>query len=455
MNIYLLLYLLIALVLTISIISYKKGIYLIWIILLFVPTIMLEVTVLKLSVLTIILVSPLTCGLLNNDNRRILSNFILKYWTFFVLYFIVSLSVALLSQTVSISYQIRRIFEESVILIFCIQTFLFLRNEDKAIIVLRNIIGFTIIANVIYCIIFEILLRFNPAGMPLYILLGLENNEFIVDMIDSVRGDLDFRAQTIYRHPLSLGQYMLVFLPLFLTKGKVITRLLMTVSIFILIVLSGTRGALFPMLIVIVLHQMVNMESFVRKIFIFVSVFILMISLLPESYSEKMNHQVKPFIAALQFWDENKQDEYDIKGSSIDMRMHQVEAAFKEIADNPIFGRGYGYREYWQSQHHYLHPQLLGYESIFLYYLVERGWLGLLFFFFMIYYMYIIFTKKISDKTTIRLVYIGFVLSIIMTGIRPLSLLFVFLVCSLASAEDSKKRLIVRYNDTQNHVIEV
>ena len=109
----------------------------------------------------------------------------------------------------------------------------------------------------------------------------------------------------------------------------------------------------------------------------------------------------------------------------------QIDAAFEEISANPIFGRGYGYRDYWIYMHNDLHPELLGFESVLLLYLVERGWIGLIFFFFMAYFIYKLSKKETISTITILLVFVGYLTSIIMTGVRPLTLLFVCLAYSV------------------------
>ena len=44
------------------------------------------------------------------------------------------------------------------------------------------------------------------------------------------------------------------------------------------------------------------------------------------------------------------------------------------------------------------------------------------------------------DKMTFNLIFLGFMLSIVMTGVRPLSLLFVCLSCSIAYATSQRPK---------------
>lgn len=232
---------------------------------------------------------------------------------------------------------------------------------------------------------------------------------------------------------------MLVLLPLFLMKGKLIFKFVYVFLMCCLIVLSGSRGAMAPMILVLLLSFKSNIRVNLRKFALFLIIVAVAISFVPDKQWKQFNRDVEPFIASLQFWDDQKQYENKIDGSSMEMRINQLDASFKEIEDNPFFGRGYGYREYWIGKHNALHPDLLGFESVLIYYLVERGWVGLIFFFFMAYFIYKLFRDEISDKRPIMYVFIGYLLSIVMTGVRPLTLLFVGLACAIACGVSVKR----------------
>lgn len=348
-----------------------------------------------------------------------------------MLYLLISFFIVFLSQTVPIGYQLRRLFDEIVMLLFIMQTYFLTKNDNEASKVLLRIICGVLLFNIIYCVYFEVILRINPAGMPLYILMGVNDSDFIVDMIESERGGLDFRAQTVYGHPLSLGQYLLVMMPLFLIDGKRRANFLILIIICSLIVLSGSRGAIAPMALVLLLGYRVSFRKHAPKVLLALLTLLLLGAFLSDRAVKKVNREIEPFVASLQFWDDKKQYKSGIGGSSMEMRIDQFEAAQNEISANPIMGRGYGYREYWQNKHNGLHPNLLGYESVLIYYLVERGWLGLFFFFVMIFYMYKIYSAETRNVMALKLIFLGYLSSIIMTGVRPLTLLLVCLSCSI------------------------
>ena len=436
-------YLYILLVASVSLASYKKGIYLIWLTLLFIPTIILEQWIkLGMPLMTVLMFCSIIMELRLVERRSLWRDFFVDNQKAILAYLFIAFVIIFLSQTVPVIEQFRCLCCEIAMLLFALQTFILVKNDIQAASALRKIVCWAIAYNMAFCIIFEMFLGVNPAGMPLYIILGEDDNEFITDMIDAERGNMSFRAQTVYRHALSLGQYLLVILPLFLTKGKIMMKFIIVIMICFLILVSGSRGAMVPMILVLLwgfwgLQK--GSGSLLRKSVLFIIIFMIAASFVPNKVWKKVSMEVEPIVASIQFWDDDKQKDNDISGSSMEMRFDQFDAALTEIEDNPIFGRGYGYRDYYIYVHNALHPDLLGFESVLLLYLVERGWLGLVFFFMMTYFIYKLFVNDLSEKTIIRLVFIGYLLSIIMTGVRPLTLLFVCLTCSIVYGLSQKQ----------------
>ena len=414
---------------TVSLISYKKGNYLIWSSFLFVPTILLEQPLfMGIAVMVVLMIGSVISEMRYSKRRLLWINFFLENEKAVLLYISVSFIILFMSQTVPLGFQARSLLVEIAMFLFALQTFLLVKSGEVQSLFLRRLICCAVFFNLVYCVFFELFVGINPAGLPLYILLGVDDT-LLEDMIDEERGGLSFRAQTVYSHPLSLGQYMLVILPLFLQNTNQGVKLVYTLIICCLIVMSGTRGAMVPMALLLLLNLRSSFKSILPK----VAGCILILSVVVISISEKQrklfSREIEPVVASLQFWDEDKQVDNDIKGSTMQMRFDQFDAALREIDKNPIFGLGYGYRSYYIVKHHAGHPDLLGFESVLLLYLVERGWLGLLFFFFIVYYIYKMFSSSIKDKSPIKYVFFVYLLSIIMTGVRPFTLLFVCLSC--------------------------
>lgn len=431
MSIKVLLYLYIVFVFFISLSSYKKGIYLIWATLFMFPTILVQMTMnLYMSFLNILIIGSFFSEILRG-NLTDYKIFFAKHKNAIGWYVVVSLAILFMSQTVPLGYQFRRFINEVCILLFSIQTLLLIkRNKDASKALLLIVLG-AISFNILYSFYFEVYLRSNPAGLPLYVLLGQGENDYLVDMIDSERGDMAFRAQSVYGHPLSLGQYMLVFLPVLYVVRERLVKIFFSIAIVVLIGLTGTRGAIVPMVLILLLMNVTSLSTKIPKLVGLISIVFILFLMLPNTVTDKFVKRIEPFTANLQFWDDKKQREQNITGSSMELRIQQMDAALDEVSNNPLFGRGYGYREFWQNKHRGVHPVLLGYESVLLYYLVERGWVGLIFYFIMVYYLYRLFSTESKQKYTIGLILFGLVLSQVMTGVRPLALLFACLASSI------------------------
>ena len=440
MSIKLLLYLYILFVASVSILSYKKGCYLVWLtVLLFPPIILYMETKIKIPFIHVLMLTSVLLELRYYKNRLLYGGFIVQHQKAIFFYFTFTLCIVLMSQTVPILTQFKLFINEIIILLFALQTFLIVTNNRTVAVVLLIMVCCIILFNFLYFLYFEMYLGMNPAGKPLYMALNITDNDFLVDMIDSERGIMDFRAQTVYGHPLSLGQYMLILLPVFFLRNNNIKLVLMGMAL-ILIIASGTRGALVPSILILIIGLIRSTHHLFLKTIIGITIIIVGLSIMPTRTWKIINEQAEPFAAGLMFWDENKQTETNIGGSSMSMRFDQWEAAQDEISNNPLMGRGLGYREWWQTKHNGLHPSLLGYESLLIYYLVERGWLGLILFFLMTFYIYFVFKKKTSTPYILKLIFVGYVISIIMTGVRPFSFLLVCLASSIVCGIYPKQR---------------
>lgn len=416
--------------------SYKKGIYLLWMTLLFVPWMILVQGIAGGMSIIVVLSVVSICSELLTSRDRLLYNFISSHNLAVITYLVIVFSVLLFSEGTPIRYQFMCLVGEIAFLLFGFQTYLLVRNDRTASKTLRFLVCFAIIFNFLYSLCFEILLRINPAGLPLYVLLGIDSNEFIVDMIDSQRGMFEFRLQSIYGHPLSLGQYLLILLPVFFINRKLRFRWLYIILTCFLVILTGSRSSIFPLFIILsfYLFQMTKRTIVKTMMLITIGIFI-SLEFVPNKI---LDRSVTMIATTIQFWDDEKQNENDIRGSSMEMRSNQQLVAIEEIESTPVFGKGYGYRDYYIYKHNQLHPELLGFESVLLLYLVERGWLGLLFYFAVLLFLFKQYSTNVGDRKILIILFTGYIISIIMTGVRPASLLFLCLSGSIIYGQSDK-----------------
>ena len=96
------------------------------------------------------------------------------------------------------------------------------------------------------------------------------------------------------------------------------------------------------------------------------------------------------FKSMIFIWDQKASEKIDIKGSSIEGRKSQLDAAFNLIQGNPILGNGIGFVQKYGADN----DDLLGAESIILQKLVDNGILGLFVYFIFYFYSFKYVYKK-------------------------------------------------------------
>lgn len=429
--------------------STEYGIIMFWISLFIIPYPILSLPFISfLQFITIEIIISSFFFLQNYIYRKELSCFCRKKIKPIIVLLSVYLIQIIFSETVPYRNQFYSLFNELLSFLIIIETLIYTRYSKKNKIVLLKAITYSLLINIVYSLICEAYLQVNFAGRPLYILLGMDSNEYLIDMIESTRGAFSFRMQSTFGHPLSLGQYLLVLVPIYFcslsgigNKTRITTMILLVISIF----LSGTRGAIFPLLVIITIFLIrfskIKLLKYSLLSFCFLTITYI---LLPINIQMSINQQISDFSTYIQFWDDKKQNKSNLSGSSVAMRLEQFEAATNEIKNNPFFGRGRVYREYYQSQHSQMHPKLLGYESFILLILVEQGWIGLLFFTIITFAMYQIFRKRTNNIIILRLIFIAYILSTLITGIRP----YTFLILGLSSCI-----LLTNIKNTENENI--
>ena len=426
--------------------SCKNGIILFWASLFIVPSVLLNVHIISfINVYNLQILIISIFFFLNKSNRKDIILFCRSYNIPILVLLGVYLTIILFSEKVPLKSQIYSLLKEILEILIIIETLIVAKKNHLLIRQIYFILPILILCNVVYSIIYEIGLRTNPAGLPLYILLGKENNEYLADMIDVSRGIMDFRLQSIFGHPLSLGQYFLLIVPMFLCKTKYLDeriKWLSVVFLCVMIFLSGTRGALFPLIFIFGLYLIKQKVQFVYKMFFMLPFLIVLYSLIPLQLQRNIDKYVDSFTTYIQFWNDKKQSKSEIGGSSMSMRFEQFAAANDEIKNNPLFGEGREYREYYQEKYNQQHPKLLGYESFVLLQLVEQGWIGLCVFIVLILYMYYIFKKSHCNIWILKLLFIAFFLSTLMTGIRQFSFLILGMSAIVITTSQNRKTLI-------------
>ena len=86
----------------------------------------------------------------------------------------------------------------------------------------------------------------------------------------------------------------------------------------------------------------------------------------------------------------------NVKGSSIDMRIQQLEGCIKEIQSNPAFGNGYAWTTFYRENMG-LHPTMLAFESLLIVVLCNSGFVGLIVWIIMLFIYYRLIRNKLDS----------------------------------------------------------
>lgn len=243
--------------------------------------------------------------------------------------------------------------------------------------------------------------------------------------IGEERGALAGRVTGTFTHPLILGQMMLLTFSYLIFQIKNRKNKLFSLILYLIlacpIILCGSRSALFPLALIPIFYVLyLGSKKIIKYAFITILLLPLFVNLLPKEYKTTVE-------AMIYVWDSSKSEKAGISGSNKDMRKDQISDALKIIEDNPLFGKGNGYVKEYGSNH----PEMLGYEGLLLYSLVDLGILGTTFFliFYLFLYRYLLFkAKNPLEKAQATSLCGCYFICILLTGISYGTFSFFFLL---------------------------
>jgi hypothetical protein len=267
----------------------------------------------------------------------------------------------------------------------------------------------------IVCIIIVTLYGFfltKTGGMNPYIVL--------IESIGGDKFDLNYyisdtrifgRISSVFLHPMTFALFLglsLIFIYYYKdTIPKTITMVLL-VAVLVMSFFCGVRSVLGALAIVCVYYliSIRNLKFLISAIIIF-----LIIDFVLHNNNE-LYHYV------LSIGDINNNKGYVEGGSSIGMRLSQLNGCFNEIKNDPILGKGYGWVYYYEELHGD-HPVILGFESLIFVVLCNEGLLGV--------GVWIIFgvlifqtIKKLSsnkmDEISLKSLFVFYIIYSIVTG---------------------------------------
>ena len=304
----------------------------------------------------------------------------------------------LFSTAVPCIMQIRYYKNEFFEFLLLIVTWYCLRSDRDTVLSLLKVLVVCLLLNAFYGF-YSVIVGVNIFATPLNILLGVDIDN-AVDMINQSRGFLSFRLQSLFEHPLTLAQCYLLLLPAILWNKKYFSKrsyiaivIIITISIF----LTGSRSALFPLVLMFLYFFISYLRKKRKYVFPFFCIVICSMFLLNSIQTEDREYKdvVQSIKASVFFWDESLQKKQKIEGSSVSMRINQLDAMVDIISQTNIFvGYGRGFREVFAARSTKIDGKLLGFESVFLLKPVEQGILGLFSYFILIFSLWKLFMRK-------------------------------------------------------------
>lgn len=176
------------------------------------------------------------------------------------------------------------------------------------------------------------------------------------------------KIQSTMIHPMTWGLNLCFLIIIFLVFSFKEKRkwywILIALMMFNLLI-SGVRTGIASLFLVGIYYLFKNRDY---KTFLIATIFVLSGYLIVSTNPDLSN--------IFTSFTDIKGTKSDVDGSSISMRLEQLEGAFKEIKYNELFGKGYGWTDYYQSIKG-SHPVLLAFESLVFVILCNNGYIGL------------------------------------------------------------------------------
>lgn len=252
------------------------------------------------------------------------------------------------------------------------------RTDDKLIVPLR----ITAVISICIAFIYGLFLTTTNGINPYQIYIQGANGIVWDDSYSAVvEGRLFGRISSVFNHPMTYGLFLglsLIYIYSVRDSLKKYQLIIIFSGLVLAIFLCGIRspiGALFVTLIVFL--GLTHKVKLMLQIGLLGGLAYFILSMIPE-----MNSYVGSIFS---------DDKSNVSGSSLDMRLTQLEGCFHEIRNNPIFGKGYSWDTYY-IQKYGDHPVILSFESIAFSILCDGGFLGVLIFF--------IFLIKLFKRTS-------------------------------------------------------
>jgi hypothetical protein len=239
-------------------------------------------------------------------------------------------------------------------------------KDEKAIKLFTQVLFISIFIAALYSLLLILTPGINPY---LIILLPLSGEEFNEAYAEAFGGGRVFgRISGVFTHPMMNGLFLCLSF-FFITSRIEINsllknkfKLILLLIIFASIITMGVRSAIGAVMVGFICYLLLvrKIKMVIIGLFIYI-LFIQLITFIPgmEEYINSMTEYKK---------------DATVKGSSIELRLEQLNGGLNEIRNNYIFGKGYGWTDYYLTFR--VHPTMWAFESLILVILCNNGFIG-------------------------------------------------------------------------------
>lgn len=241
-------------------------------------------------------------------------------------------------------------------------------HDPMSIKLFRNSILFSIIVACVYGLC---LTQWDGINPYLFLMASLSGDGDVTTILryseDAGGARLFGRIYSCFEHPMLFAIFLgFSFIYLFCSRKKMAWYLFFPIILIVVLnmVLCGVRSVIGGMIVAIVYYLLFSGKL---KLAIIIGLFLFfgwkLIDFMPD---------VKVYLGSIG----DTSGESEVGGSSLNMRLEQLDGCFREINDSWLFGKGYEWNKYYLNIKGD-HPILLAFESLIFVVLCNGGLVGL------------------------------------------------------------------------------
>jgi hypothetical protein len=291
-------------------------------------------------------------------------------------------------------------------LIFPLVMWNVLLYEKNAVTVFIKSFVVIILISCIYGLLLTLTKGINPYIMFINLLDGKEFAEGWFAADDRLFG----RISSTFEHPMRWALFLGLALIFFAGIKNNMNKWLQLIIIFLIganIIVCGVRSVIVSLIITAVFYLLRKRQI---KLLLGAVACCFIVLLIIHLNEDLYNY----FYSIIDF----SAKKTSVQGSSLDMRINQLEGAFAEIRTSPLVGKGYGWWTYYLAKNG-MHPILLAFESLIFMVLCQSGFLGCIIwtvFFLLSFYIPKIYLKSRDEIILVQCLTVFYMVYCVLTG---------------------------------------